>query len=311
MNEAPVSYFQRTTLCILLALCACIALLFIADISYIDGASIATVLGSGAVQHALWLTLSCSLAATLLCVLVAVPAGYALSRQSFRGMMLLDVIVDALIVLPVLVIGISLLVLFRQGTDLTIPGQKLLVAAGMRLDDAGTGLLGSVWWGLVAWAGYFLWLIGGLFASLGSVFIYKVPGIVLAMFFCSASYAVRVMKATFDDMDPRSEQVARTLGCSRSGAFFRVSLPLARHGMMAAAVLSWARAVGIFGPVMIVAGAVEGETQVLPTTIYLEISVGNLKTALAISILMILMAFVVLIALRVFSKSNLFGGAAR
>jgi molybdate transport system permease protein len=311
MKRASDSWFRRVTLGVLLAFCAGIALLFLADLTYVDRASVLAAVQSSAVRHALWLTLGCSLAATLLCVLVAVPAGYALSRQSFRGMMLLDVMVDALIVLPVLIIGISILVVFRQGTDLMLPGHRMLVAAGMRLTDAETGLLGSIAWGAVAWAGYLLWLVGQAFALLGRLFVYQIPGIVLAMFFCAASYGVRVMKATFDEMDPRTEEVARTLGCSRGGAFFRVSLPLARHGIIAAAVLSWARAVGIYGPVMIVAGAVEGRTQVLPTTIFLEISVGNLELALAISLLMILMAFIVLIALRVFSGSNLFGGAAR
>jgi len=86
-----------------------------------------------------------------------------------------------------------------------------------------------------------------------------------------------------------------------------VTLPLARHGLIAAAVLSWARAVGVFGPVMIVAGAVEHRTQVLPTSIFLEISVGDLDLALALSAVMIAMAFVVLLALKMFSRSSLFG----
>ncbi len=262
-------YFRWATRLVLFAFGAAIVGLFLADILYIDAASATKTLSSPAVTHALFLSLSCSVVATLLSVSVAIPSGYALSRYPFRGMIVLDVLVDALIVLPVLIIGISILVFFRLSADLP--------------------------------------LIGGLFEWLGNLFVHQVPGIVLAMFFCSASYAIRVMKATFDELDPRTEQVAMTLGCTRGQAFWRVSLPLARHGIVAAAVLSWARAVGIYGPVMIVAGAVARKTDVLPTTIYKEISNGELRPALAISVLMIVMAFIVLALLKTFSKSSLFG----
>ena len=306
MVKRKVSYFRATTLAILLAFCASVAVLFIADVSYIDGGSLAAALGSSAVRDAFFLTLIASLAATALSVLVAVPSGYALSRYPFRGAVVLDVMIDALIVLPVLVIGISLLVVFRQGTDLGGPGRRLLLDAWYLVTDAG-GLYYKVSGCFIVLVGYVLFLTGRLFAWLGDIFIYEPPGVVLAMFFCSASYAIRVMKATFDQLDPRTEKVAMTLGCTRGGAFRRITLPLARHGIVAAAVLSWARAVGIFGPVMIVAGAVEHKTQVLPTSIFLEISIGHLKLALAMSIIMIALAVVVLLALKMCSKSSLFG----
>ena len=238
-------------------------------------------------------------------MLIAVPSGYALSRYKFRGMMVFDVIIDALIVLPVLVIGISVLVVFRKGMDFVGIGDGLLIDGWAMWEDG--GLFGRVGAALVVCLGYVLWTAGQLVTWLADQFVHEVPGIVLAMFFCSASYAVRVMKATFDNLDPRTEQVAMTLGCTRAGAFRRVTLPLAKHGLIAAAVLSWARAVGVYGPVMIVAGAVEGKTHVLPTSIYVEISNGQLKSALAISVIMIVMAFVVLFLLKRFTKSSLFG----
>jgi len=305
MAKHKFSYFRATMLAILLAFCASVAALFVADVSYIDGKAVASALQSSAVRDAFVLTLVASLASTALAVLVAVPCGYALSRHPFRGAIVLDVMIDALIVLPPLIIGISLLVVFRQGTDLGIPGVELLKRAGRLLEDG--GFVGTCAGAAAAVAGYILLLVGRAFAWLSRVFVYEVPGVVLAMFFCSASYAIRVMKATFDQLDPRTEQVAMTLGCTRAGAFRRVTLPLSRQGLIAAAVLSWARAVGIFGPVMIVAGAVEHRTQVLPTSIFLEISIGHLRLALAISMIMIAMAVVVLFALKTFSKSSLFG----
>jgi molybdate transport system permease protein len=241
----------------------------------------------------------------LLAILVAVPSGYALSRYPFRGMIVLDVIIDALIVLPVLIIGISVLVFFREGSDLLLPGSHLLDKAKELFSAGGFfSYLGGAGLMLV---GYVLVGAGKAVSALGRFFIYHKPGIVLAQFFCAASYAVRVMKATFDEISPRTEQVAMTLGCSRAGAFARVTLPLARHGIVAAAVLSWARAISVYGPVQIVAGAVSGRTLVLPSAIYLEISIGQLKLALAMSILMIVTAFAVLLLMKVFSKSSLFG----
>jgi len=309
MRRKRISYFRYTTLAVLFAFGASIAALFAADISYIHGTSLTEALASSSVRHAFLLSLVTSLAATALSILVAVPAGYALSRYPFRGRIVVDVMVDALIVLPVLVIGISLLVLFRQGADLEGPGRSLLLAASSCLAET-EGQLSQLKCLFIALPGTLLVGAGKLFAWLGNLFVYRVPGIILAQFFCAASYAVRVMNATFDELDPRTEQVAMTLGCTRAGAFRRVTLPMARHGLVAAAVLSWARAVGVFGPVMIVAGAVENRTQVLPTSIFLEISVGDLELALAISVLMIIMAFVVLLALKTFSKSTLFGRGA-
>lgn len=305
MNKHSPSYFRRTTLTLLFIFSAAIVVLFVADVAYIDGPSMRETITSPSVLHALFLSLACSLAATALAVLIAVPSGYALSRYKFRGMMVFDVIIDALIVLPVLVIGISVLVVFRKGMDFAGIGDGLLTD-GWAMWEAG-GWFHGVGAMLVMAFGYVLWITGQAVTWLADQFVHEVPGIVLAMFFCSASYAVRVMKATFDNLDPRTEQVAMTLGCTRAGAFRRVTLPLARSGLIAAAVLSWARAVGVYGPVMIVAGAVEGKTHVLPTSIYVEISNGQLKSALAISVIMIVMAFIVLFLLKRFTRSSIFG----
>ena len=130
----------------------------------------------------------------------------------------------------------------------------------------------------------------------------------LAQFFCSVPFAVRVIKSTFDDMSPRTEHVAQTLGCGRWQAFFKVSLPLARRGVLAGAVLAWARAFGLFGPISIVAGAVRQRTEVLSTSIFLEISVGQLETGIAISLLMVTIASAILLVLRIGSGKTLFGG---
>src|SRR4030042_176999 len=63
-------------------------------------------------------------------------------------------------------------------------------------------------------------------------FVFSVPGIVLAQITVISALAIRLLKSTFDNIDPRYEQVARTLGCSKPEAFYRVTLPMARDGLI-------------------------------------------------------------------------------
>jgi molybdate transport system permease protein len=127
---------------------------------------------------------------------------------------------------------------------------------------------------------------------------YAVPGIILAQFAVACAFAVRTMRVTFDQVTPRTEQVALTLGCTRAQAFWRVSLPEARRGILTAATLAWARSLGEFGPILIFAGATRLRTEVLPTSVWLELSVGNVEAAVAVSLLMVLVAVVVLAVMR-------------
>ena len=134
--------------------------------------------------------------------------------------------------------------------------------------------------------------------DLGMNFVFDAKGIVLCQFVVSASFAIRSIKTAFDEVDRRLENVALTLGYTQWGSFFHVSLPLARPGVVAGAILTWARAFGIFGPLMIFVGSFRGKTEVLSTTIYLEQSVGNLEVALAVALLLISVATVALLTIR-------------
>jgi molybdate transport system permease protein len=127
---------------------------------------------------------------------------------------------------------------------------------------------------------------------------YTVKGVVLAQFVIGCAFAVRTMRGTFENLSPRPEDVAMTLGCSRLQAITKVTLPAARRGIFAAGSVAWARSLGEFGPILVFAGATRGKTEVLPTTVWLELSVGNLEAAVAVSILMVLLAIVVLVIIR-------------
>lgn len=241
-----------------------IVLLLAADLLFTSLQDFRDALFKPEIQAALRLTLlSCSVAAVL-SLWVATPLGYLLSRYQFPGRWVIDTLVDIPVVLPPLVLGLSLLILFH----LPIAGVK----------D----------WQLERW----------LRDDLGLPVTYHWRAVVLAQFSVSCAFAVRTMRVTFDQINPRAEDVARTLGCSRGQAFVQIALPQAWRGMVAAGTISWARALGEFGPILVFAGATRMRTEVLSTSVFLELSVGNLNAAVAVSLLMVLMAVVVLLILR-------------
>ncbi len=132
----------------------------------------------------------------------------------------------------------------------------------------------------------------------GLTFTFQKKGIVLCQLLVSTSFGIRALKLTFDGIDPRLEHVAMTLGYGRASAFVWVALPLAFRGIVTGAILIWTRAFGIFGPLIVFVGAVRMRTEVLPTTIYLEQSVGRIEVALAVAILMLALATVALVGIR-------------
>jgi molybdate transport system permease protein len=240
-----------------------IVALLLADASFTAPRHFWQALGSREIRYAARLSLiSCSLT-TLLSLWVAVPIGYLMSRYQFRGKALLDAILDIPIVLPPLVIGLSLLILFQ-----TPPGRAIQKVFPVT---------------------------------------YEVPSIILAQFSVACAFAVRTLRATFEQINPRREQVALTLGCRRSQAFWLVVFPEARRGLITAATLAWARSLGEFGPILVFSGATRMRTEVLPTSVFLELSVGNIEAAVAVSLLMVFAAVLVLVIIRVFGLEKTLG----
>lgn len=135
-------------------------------------------------------------------------------------------------------------------------------------------------------------------------FVFEVPGIVLAQLPAALALSVRVLKAAFQDVDVRYEQVARFLGCTPWGAFRKVTLPMARRGLLAAFILSWARSVGEFGATVTLAGAVPGKTETIPVAIYLRMASVDIVGAVALMLVLSGLSLLVLLGVR-------FVGAAR
>jgi molybdate transport system permease protein len=211
------------------------------------------------IQYSIKLSLvSCTITA-ILSLWVAVPVGYLLSRYRFPGRNFIDAMLDVPIVLPPLVVGLSLLILFQFWPF----------------------RISSDW------------------------VVYQIPAVILAQFMVACAFAVRTMRATMDQIDPRCEQVALTLGCTRARAFSAVVLPEARRGMLTAGTLAWSRSLGEFGPLLVFAGATRYKTEVLSTTVFLELSIGDLEAAVAVSMIMVLAAVSVLMVARAWGTRDL------
>ena len=228
-----------------------IFLMLAADLAYTTSNEMLAALAKPEIRYSIRLSLiSCTMTA-ILSLFVAVPIAYLMSRHHFWGRDFVDAILDIPIVLPPLVVGLSLLIMF------------MFVPRNIR-----------------------------------EVVVYEVPAVILAQFMVACAFAVRTMRATFDQIDSRHEQVALTLGCSRAQAFGMVVLPEARRGMVTAGTLAWARSLGEFGPLLIFAGATRLKTEVLSTTVFLELSIGNLEAAVAVSLIMVAAAVIVLVVAR-------------
>ena len=135
--------------------------------------------------------------------------------------------------------------------------------------------------------------------------VFEVPAVIIAQFSVATAFAVRTMVVTFDRVSQRYEQVAMTLGCNRGQAFWMVVLPQTRNGLVTAATLAWARSLGEFGPILLFASSTRMRTEVLPTTVFLEMQAGNLPGMLAVSIIMIVLAAAVLVLARLFGVRRL------
>lgn len=127
---------------------------------------------------------------------------------------------------------------------------------------------------------------------------YTILAVVLAQVVIAAAFAIRTMRSVFDHLSSRPEEVAMTLGCTRWQAVRHVTLPSARRGMFAAGSIAWARSLGEFGPVLVFAGATRMKTEVLPTSVWLAWSAGELMQGVAVSLLMIAISMIVLMAIR-------------
>ena len=205
--------------------------------------------------------LALSLRVAGLAVAVSLPIGvvlaWLLARKHFPGKILLDGIVHLPLVVPPVVIG-----------------YLLLVTMGRQ------GIVG-------AW----------LYETFGIVFAFSWRGAALAAGVMAFPLMVRAMRLSFEAIDPRLEEAARTLGANGVWVFITVTLPLAVPGIITGAILAFARCIGEFGATITFVSNIPGETRTLPLALYTLVQTPDGEAgALRLVIVSIVLAFAALFA---------------
>jgi molybdate transport system permease protein len=152
------------------------------------------------------------------------------------------------------------------------PGKALvetLIALPLVMPPVATGLL------LLELLGRRGPLGGFLQDRFGLDIVFTWRAVVLAMAVMSFPLLVRGARVAFEGVDPRLEQIARTLGAGDARVFFTITLPLARNGILGGALLAFARALGEFGATILVAGNIPGRTTTLSLSIYQSVQLGR------------------------------------
>jgi molybdate transport system permease protein len=233
------------------------ALPFIGLLWKVPWGSATAILRTSGARAALRLSLVCSLWATLLAVVIGVPLAWVLARVRFPGRGVVRALCTLSMVLPPVVAGVA-----------------LFYALGRR------GLIGQY---LDRWFGLTL--------------PFTTPAVVVAQTFVAMPFLVLTVEAAFRQQDLRYEEAARTLGGSRWYVFRRVTLPAIRPGLIAGAVLAWARSLGEFGATITFAGNFPGRTQTMPLAIYLA-NEADPQEALVLSLVLVAVSFALLVGLR-------------
>jgi molybdate transport system permease protein len=179
-------------------------------------------------QEVLWLSLRVAFWSVLVSLPFAVAVAYVLARASFPGKVLFDAAVHLPLVLPPVVVGFFLLLLFGR-----------------------RGPLGEI---LEQW--------------FGIVVAFRWTGAALAAGIMGFPLMVRAIRLSFETIDRKLEAAASTLGAGRAGVFLTVTLPLALPGIITGVLLSFARSLGEFGATITFVSNIPGETRTLPLAIY-------------------------------------------
>jgi len=198
-----------------------------------------------------WFTIGVSALATVCILPPGILLAWLLARKSWPGKALVETIVALPLVLPPVATGLILL--------------KLL---GRR------GALG-----------------GFLESSFGLEIVFTWKAVLIALAVMSFPLLVRTARVAFEAVNPRLEQVARTLGASSTRVFFSITMPLAVRGIIGGALLAFARALGEFGATILVAGAIPGKTATVAVSIFNFIQLGQDGSAMRLVYISIALSF--------------------
>jgi molybdate transport system permease protein len=241
-----------------LGLCLGLPVAVIVGRALLDG-SLITAITDRVVIDALVLSLVTTAVSLLISVAIGLPLAFVLARRRFRGISVLEVVIDLPIVLPPSVAGLALLLtLGRRG------------------------------------------LLGGPLDAFGLEIPFTTVAVILAQTFVSAPFFIRSARFGIASVDSHLEDAARVDGASELQLFRAITIPLAGSALAAGLVMSWARSLGEFGATIMFAGNVQGRTQTLPLVVYSQFQGGDLDGSIAAAAILVLAAFGVLLAVRVF-----------
>jgi sulfate transport system permease protein len=139
--------------------------------------------------------------------------------------------------------------------------------------------------------------LGAWLQTRGIEVLYDVPGIVLAMLFVTMPFTIRALQPVLMELEHEQEEAAFTLGAGRWATFWKVTIPSVLPGLLTGVFLTFVRALGEFGSIVIVAGNIPMKTQVAPVYVYGEIESYNPRGATSVSVLILLISFVALLLL--------------
>ncbi|MBC7931376.1 MAG: molybdate ABC transporter permease subunit [Rubrivivax sp.] len=219
----------------------------------------------------IWSSLKLSLLVVSIATLIVGALGLALSfllaKREFRGKELLDAVLTMPLVLPP-----------------TVTGYYLIVLLGRR------GLLGSFIYDLTGWTIVFTW-----------------QGAVVAAVVVALPLMIKASRASIESVNPQYEIASYTLGKSEIETFFRITLPLARRGILAGLILSFARALGEFGATLMIAGNIPGRTQTMPLAIYEAVASGDDRRAQVLALVLTAISILAVYLTNKISRSQIYG----
>ncbi|MDQ7784669.1 MAG: ABC transporter permease [Desulfomonilaceae bacterium] len=138
----------------------------------------------------------------------------------------------------------------------------------------------------------------------GVQFVFTFYGIVLAQFVTVCGVSTRLIKAAMDEIPVRYEAVARTLGASPGKAFLTITLPLSRRGIVAASILSWAKALGEFGATITIAGSMAMKTETLPIAIFMRLASAEIEGTVVLILILVSIGLSILYIVRILSRGD-------
>lgn len=223
-----------------------------------------------AARAALWLTLWTSAVMTFINAIMGTLTAYVLVRYNFPGRSFINALIDIPFAIPTLVTGVMLVILYGPQTP-----------------------------------------VGGwLKSTLGIDVIFAPPGIILALLFISLPFVVRTVQPVLMSIELDQEQAAYTLGASSWKTFYRVLLPTLTPAIATGSLLAFARALGEFGSVVVVAGNLPMRSQVAAVYVLSQIESDNQRGASAMSLVMLGIAFCVILLVDFIQHRRLQTGAS-